>query len=967
MDDLEAEQRDRERAQREAALGQRLRSIDRGDLGPALQRWVSGSIVPVAGRLRSVAECALGDDRGGGHGGGGRSFADLLASPLFGLPEAVSVGGLQPLFEWCLKGKSEGFGKGATYAEDLVLAALGTAVVRCAGSGEPVPLVRILSSMADAMRETVVGQFLTTVQGAKALQSVRKGKDHAWQERKQLDAVAALMAGQVRSALGSDTASCAVNGREVVTVFNEKMVSRQITLRRPEKGDWAVLDLARHPKGEADRAKSTWLSMGMVILCAAQAEAGWFDLVEIKPQRVSTSTLKRRAHRPAKGLVLSEDATRAIQGDLKRWLQLGFIREPMLTPPVDGDYLTVKHRKVLGARGPGGVKTDGEGTAAWYYACKAMAETPWEVAAGTLQWVNRRTTHGDVPQGEQGETLSGGPPVAEARGGSPDDGHGAFIRGCYARSSAAGDRLHFPIRMDFRGRIYLQTPFVTYQGSDLQKGLLCFPEVAAAGDETPDGRSALSWEHPRRAPLRSSGGEAERASEGTRMPGYVRDIILPLHLGALYGGPDKLDKAPLPARREWLQRRPVRELVDVFGLADEPVQLQTALSLLEEGRWDDIPCQIDGTCNGLQHLSALFRDGDAAPFVNLVASRYDQPPADIYGTVGERVLGRLEQLRDPWARRLAACIQVDRKLCKKPVMVLPYGGQRATIEDACLTAILEQHNGRGADYLTGAGLSPWSECLAPGDELGSWVRDEDALKGNYLAFRDRDIANHPLLHLDAKRLGGLVWDAIEEILPKPIQAMASFRAIAKAVGSRTLEWSTGFVGDASLGLEPLWVVQAKAVSQKSTLRFKGLHLPGSIRGLALRQGKDEVDPAAHTTGIVANFIHSMDADHQTRTMALFLAGGGKDFGAIFDCYITRPSQMPLLMRCTRRAFADKYADAQHPLMQPVRMRHVNPVGERESLEEFANWFELAGHLGVWLPEFGTWKPEEVMDSAWFFS
>lgn len=910
--------------------------------------------MPISARLRHGSSCCLGGDPSG--------LEEALSSPLFGLPKAGSIKALQPILEWLLKGSSPGYTE-ATYCEDIVLAGFGKAALDLSAAGRPVPLTRLLVTMSEAIRETVIGQFLTTVQGAKAMERVRKGKEHAWQERKQLDAVAQLMVGQVRTALaGAPDGLLRVGGREIVTILTPAGEERMISLRQPSPGDWKVLDLARHPKGEKDTAREHWMTLSMMILCAAQAEAGWFDLVrmsmddagKMRPGGLGVNdrrSFRRRSPKgKAHGVVLSEEASEAIKGDLTRWLQLGFIKEPMVVPPEEGDYLSVKHRSVLGARGPKGIKTDAQGSAAWHYACTVMATTGWTINGATLEGCSR-----------QGDALSVAASLDE-----PDAGRRAFVLGSYARLSAAlgkDEPFYFPIRMDFRGRIYLQTPFVTYQGKDLQKGLLCFPsgEASVGGD----GQEALAWEHrPKASPTRVP----------APMPGYVSDIILPLHLGALYGGPDKLDKAPLPLRREWLRGvLEARELFrgDMLDRADEPVQLATALDLLSRGEWDRIPCQIDGTCNGLQHLSALFRDETAATAVNLGSADYGSSPSDIYGAVASRVLARVAGIREGWSDRLRACVRIDRVLCKKPVMVLPYGGQKATIEDACLSAILEQYHADPSRFTSPGGLCPWRELLRPGPEgdLRPWQRDQEALAGDYLAFRERDLENHPLLHLDAKRLGTQVWECIEEQLPRPIAAMAFFRALARAVGSRTLEWSTGFSTSASAAL---WVVQARAKSQRSTLKFKGLHLPGSIRGLAIRQGRDEVDAAAHTSGIVANFIHSHDADHLARTMKMFVDAGGRDFGAIHDCFITRPSQMPLLQRAARYAFHEKYATdpsgphgcgRHHPLVQPVRLREV----QTGQVEEFSSWFALAEHFAVVPPEMGCWDPQDVLQSAWFFS
>lgn len=893
-------QLEREGVQRAAALGKRAKAVLRGDLGPVLKRWVSSSIVPVAGRLRALCTAILGEDYD--------LAASLAASPVFGLPSLTDSGDLSSVLTWALK---------PNHAEDLTLAVLGTVISTCAIAGKPMPLTALLAQSGGVARETALGQFLTQVQGAKSMERIRKGKGPAWGQGRKLDAVAALLAGQVRTALDADLYT-ELRGRKVVKVLTADGTERRIDLRPPEKADWDLLEVARHVRGERDPHVSTWASFAMLVVCAAQAEAGWFDLAKVASKRsVARAGGKRRPRSSAHGLVLSDAAHGALKGDLDKWLRMGFTYEPMIVPPSSGDYLSVKHREIAGGRGPMGIRTDARGTAAWNVASEVMAGTVWSVPERTLQ------------------ALRDSDFVRElAARSEPDEARRELILADYRRH--ATDEIYFPLFMDFRGRVYSRSNLVTYQGRDMQKALLCFPNrTRYTGDQ-----------------ISSSA---------------IRATVL--HASALYAGPEKLDKASWEERWDWWQSAPVKSAIqaaihgdwedgclgNLLNAADEPMQLLTALTLQAPGQSDRLACQIDGTCNGLQHLSALFGDATAAPWVNLCSASISSLPSDIYAEVARRVSARLRACGEPWASRIQAAVKVDRKLCKKPVMVLPYGGTRMTIEEAVLEAILDQEP--DARY--------WQDG-DPRHEPGSPPLYADWLAGGYDAFRGRDLKDHPLLHLDAKRLGAVVWAAIEEILPKPIAAMQAFRDIAKAVGRRSLEWDTGF----TWGDDPaLWVVQAKAKSARTSLHFKGLHLPGSVRGLQMRAGRDEIDGASHTTGIVANFIHSLDASHMVRTMAAFRAQGGRSFGAIHDCFMTRPSEMADLKRATREAFANMYAA--DPLAQPVRLR--GGVSEGGTFSEvgkvfgYASWYALAEECGVSFPERGRWDPSEVLDSAWFFS
>ena len=119
------DQAQREKAQRDIALGRRVESLvegenKRGHTGTVVKRWVNASVVPIAARLRSVAGAFLDGDT--------HQITQLLDSPLFGLAEFEGDGhqDLGPVMRWLLKGGSPGRvkrGDTNTYAEDLVLAA----------------------------------------------------------------------------------------------------------------------------------------------------------------------------------------------------------------------------------------------------------------------------------------------------------------------------------------------------------------------------------------------------------------------------------------------------------------------------------------------------------------------------------------------------------------------------------------------------------------------------------------------------------------------------------------------------------------------------------------------------------------------------------------------------------------------------------------------------------------------------
>lgn len=893
---LESSQRAREGRQRDAAFGKRLTAIKHGQYGPVLRRWVNTTIAPTAARIRLAAEAYLNRDYS--------LFAASLDSPLFELSASVhgNTSSLAPLLAWCLRGASPGRVGDTSYCDDLVLAVIGTVLLQLCERQGTLTLTQALVSGASAARESAIGQWISTFQGAEALESTRRFNKEAWKQINRLQWTTGLMLSQVQQVLHDAAAGLVklehFGSRNILEIQTKQGKPRRLAIRTPEAEDWELLRLAFKPKGEADRNREAWIAFALVVLCAAQMETGWFDL---SASKLKGAHQRRAPHR----LVFSQEAYAHIGRDIDRWLQLGFCNDPMLTKPIEGDYMTVKHNAVTGKAGPMGMRTEAEGSEHWKVACEVMAGTAWTVNEHLLGQFGTAKLH----------ELCGA-------ACDYDEMKVETILGAHRRE--AGHDIYLPIYMDFRGRLYPRTSFVTYQGNDLQKALLCFPKAGIPMD----------------TPLVDS----------------AHGIAIALHLSNLYGGPNHLDKAPVRERVEWLAELEASYHpsggTDLGPLshADEPLQFLAAIELLKHGQWNRIAVQMDGTCNGLQHLSAMFRDEQAAPYVNLTASTWEDRPSDIYQVVADKVLLKLEIARrhNPGlARLLKSNLVIDRKLTKKPVMVLPYGGTFGTIEEGLHASILEQK------------LNPrmWQECETM-DAGGTIMYDVGAINAGYKAFSTRDLETHPLFKRDVRDLAVVVWECIQETIPKAVAAMGALRSLGKHIKQDALTW------DCNFGSPPLRVVHAYPKSASNTLKLRGLHLGGEVRALKINSGKDEVDPYKHVTGIVANFIHSQDATHLARTMQMFRGNGGGSFGAVHDCFMSRASDWDKLRQATRTAFVAQYwPQGRHPLLCPVELQDI----QTGTIRKFKSWLDMAQAFGVPFPDFGSFDPAQVLESAWFFS
>jgi hypothetical protein len=84
-----------------------------------------------------------------------------------------------------------------------VLAFMAVLLMRLARD-EKVTDRRAGSLAADALRDTVQGQFIAGVQGASAMQRVREQRPEAWKQRKSLNRICARLYAQVKPQLDAE-------------------------------------------------------------------------------------------------------------------------------------------------------------------------------------------------------------------------------------------------------------------------------------------------------------------------------------------------------------------------------------------------------------------------------------------------------------------------------------------------------------------------------------------------------------------------------------------------------------------------------------------------------------------------------------------------------------------------------------------------------------------------------------------
>jgi DNA-directed RNA polymerase, mitochondrial len=393
------------------------------------------------------------------------------------------------------------------------------------------------------------------------------------------------------------------------------------------------------------------------------------------------------------------------------------------------------------------------------------------------------------------------------------------------------DAIYFPHSLDFRGRVYPISQWLHPQGPDSVKGLLEFAEAKPIG-----------------------------AGQG---PGW-----LAIHGANCFG----VDKVSLEERIEWVEEH--RHLIKEVGAdpmqclwwteADSPwcflafcMEWSGYVSACEAGRGEHfmsrLPVMVDGSCNGIQHFSAMLRDPVGGMATNLVPS---DRPSDIYGKVAEAVI---ERLREDGSEVGAKWIEwgINRKVTKRSVMVLPYGGTFSSCRDYVDEAVRER------------GPSPWA-----GDVEG-----------------EREAIN---------LLAKTVWVSIGDVVIGARAAMKWLQSCARLVfkhGAKSIWWRT-----------PTGLKVAQNYHQFDKKQVKTSFL-GNVRFRFNTQIESaRPDASSHVNGFSPNFVHSLDASALIGTVNLAHDNGVTAFAAVHDSYGTHAADMQTLAACIRHAFVNLYED-----------------------------------------------------------
>lgn len=425
---------------------------------------------------------------------------------------------------------------------------------------------------------------------------------------------------------------------------------------------------------------------------------------------------------------------------------------------------------------------------------------------------------------------------------------------------------HFVYQCDFRGRVYCATSGLSPQGTDHGKALLMFAEGKPLGDE------GFYW--------------------------------LKVHGANKYG----YDKEDYDVRVKWIDDKRTALLAaaddpiahrEIWAGADKPYQF---LAFIFEyanavrngpGVVSYLPVALDGSCNGLQHFSAMLRDRVGGSAVNLTPSL---KPSDIYQAVADVCTRKLKGLRSLNTEETGGAVnwldffsaqgeeRMPRKLSKKPVMTLPYG----STQQACTETIYR------------------------------WIQETDP------EFFEKNTAFKHSLYLSPK-----LWASISEVVIAARQAM---------------DWVQACAGVLAKAGHPIQFVTPLGFPMyQATRQFKTKQIDTQVAGrLQLRFAVDidKLDSRKQRQGSSPNLVHSIDATHMMMVIIAAVKAGISSFAMIHDDFGVHACDTVKFHKIIREEFVKLHTNfdvlaefkRQHEELYDIDLPDLPPKGDLDLTE-----------------------------------
>lgn len=411
-----------------------------------------------------------------------------------------------------------------------------------------------------------------------------------------------------------------------------------------------------------------------------------------------------------------------------------------------------------------------------------------------------------------------------------------------ANELSTRDEFFYVYQTDFRGRVYATSSGLNPQGTDHSKALIEF----SVGK--PLGESGYRW--------------------------------FMINAANKYG----YDKVSYDDRIKWVEEHQAEFVAAgtdpignraIWTAADKPFQflafcfeyVQMLACATPAEHVSYLPTGLDGSCNGLQHFSAMLKDSVGGEAVNLIPA---DVPADIYQTVADVCYAKLKAMDLPVAQNWIWMLgdSMPRSLSKTPVMTLPYG----STQQACTSSIYK------------------------------WLKEKAER-----SFPENTAFSHSIF------LAPILWESIGEVV------------IAARAAMTWIQDCSSIISKAGADIEYVSPIGFPVIQRR--MKYTSRQIETQIGGrlqLRLATSTSKVDTRKQRQGSSPNLVHHVDACHMMMCIDKCLDEGLDSFAMIHDDFGTHACDADKLQRIIGETFHDLHTN--HNVLANFKKVHEDKHG-----------------------------------------
>jgi hypothetical protein len=406
-------------------------------------------------------------------------------------------------------------------------------------------------------------------------------------------------------------------------------------------------------------------------------------------------------------------------------------------------------------------------------------------------------------------------------------------------------------KADWRGRLYTESFFIDYQGSDLSSSLVNFYE----GE-----------------PIDNNG-----------------KYYLYIH-GANNHNENNISKSSFDNRINWVKDnyKKIINLDKELILKAENKYTFAAFCLNMKEIHNNpnaiikSPVVLDATCNGIQHLAAILQDLELGTKVNLVPNEY---PKDIYSELLEPINEAINKYGEDNDKYYPlSLIKLNRKIIKQSIMTKVYNVTTYGIKEQIKSKL---------DPLETDSIEVPKLIENMNDQIKNTLKKEEDFficpgKGGMPVY---------LTEPDIFKISQIINDQIFVLFPSLNKIYNYLIDITKLMIK--LEIPLTWITPSGLKITQHYVKRKK----KTTI---AITFGGRTKKIVLKQWTNILQGSKQTQAIIPNIIHSLDASHLINLINSNIKENFYPIITIHDCFGTLPNKMVQLEFKVKKEFIVLY-------------------------------------------------------------